>query len=435
MDIDAALKAGIAAHRDGRAEEAEKAYNGVLELHPDQPDALHFLGLLEYERDRPEAAIDLIRRSIDVFGGNPAPHNNLGNILRRVGRFEEALDAYAAAIGIDGGHVDSWNNVGVLLRRVRRGEEAINVLEKAVELAPDHAESWHNLGMTYLLTGRHEDAADALDTCIRLGAQKWSDPVWYARVLCRLGREERAAEVLEMRLAEKPHDEVARFQLSAVRGEAVDRASDGYVRDHFNDFAATFDDILHQLDYRAPALITDAVTALRGDGAPFKDVVDLGCGTGLCGPLIRENAVKLTGVDLSPGMLQKAATRNVYDYLVECELVSFLSEAPPACFDLAISTDVLCYFGPLEEMFSALRPTLKPGGCLIATVERADTPNPPGYELQQSGRYVHNPAYVCAAAETAGLIPGNLAHEVLRRELGQQVEGLLFTVTAPATSG
>lgn len=432
MDVQERLQAAVGAHQAGRLDEASAGYAAVLEAMPEQPDALHFSGLLAFQRGDAGEGIARIRRSLAAFPANAAAHNNLGNILRKEGRREEALESYSAALGIDKSHVDTWNNVGVLLRGVRRLDEAEEALQQAVKLNPGHAEAWHNLGLTRLLMGKLEDAAEALEHCLDLGVKSWSDPVWHARVLCALGRKERALRHLDDFLVSHPDHAVARHQRAALLGEEVDRASDGYVRDHFDSFAASFDDVLENLQYRAPEIVAGRVAELMAGRPKVGDCVDLGCGTGLCGPLIRQHVVTLVGVDLSPGMLRLAHERGGYDHLVEAELVTFLNEAPRDAFGLAVCVDTLCYFGKLEEMFAELRGALAPGGVMVATVERLADDEGPGYRIDESGRYAHRADYIAAAATGAGLELVDIRDEVLRRELGRDVAGHVFTVLRPA---
>ncbi len=303
--------------------------------------------------------------------------------------------------------------------------------------------------MTLLMAGDKEEAADAFETCLDLGARRWSNPVWHATILASLGRHGRATATLERHLAAHPGDPLTTHQLAALRGRPPERAPDDYVRRHFDGFADTFDEVLGWLDYRAPGLVAAAV-ARRAEGRRLADVVDLGCGTGLCGPLVRQHCGRLTGVDLSPGMLAVAGRRGVYDHLVEGELVAFLREVPPIRFDLALCLDTLCYFGALEPVMQALGPALKPGGAMIATVERlpeagqqdgpADGPvdgpgdgpgDGPAHRIGPSGRYAHRESYVRAAVEGAGLALVSAEPIVLRKELDREVAGLLFIVAQP----
>lgn len=437
MDVQAKLQEAIAAHQSGDLDAAAPIYKELLEHDPKQADALHFAGLLSHQQGDDAQGIDLIKRSLEVFPGNAGAHNNLGNIYKRAGMADEAIDSYSAALGISPNHADTWNNFGVLLRGVERMEEAETALRNAVTINKKHAEAWHNLGLLYLLTGHLEAAGDAFEACLDLGTKKWGDPVWHARVLCAIGRHDRALEQMEKHLERNPDDPVARHQIAAIKGEVVERASDGYVKKHFDSFAESFDEVLGRLGYCAPERVAAVVDRLMVGLEPIGDVVDLGCGTGLCGPLIRRHCKVLTGMDLSEGMLRKAANlkqedgSRVYDHLVEAELVTFLNEAPRDCFGMATCVDTLCYFGPLEEMMAELKPALRPGGIMVATVERCEDPDGPGYKIDQSGRYSHTKAYLEQTARKAGLNFVSSEDAILRKELGKDVHGYVFVVERP----
>lgn len=435
MDFGDRLQAAIAAQRTNDLETAESTYRDILAEEPGQPDALHFLGLLEYQRGEADKAIELIERSIAAHPANPAAHNNLGNILRVLERREEAARAYLAALDLDNDHADAWNNIGLLLRGADRFPKAIEAFREAVRAAPRHPEGWHNLGLTLMLSGESEQAADAFEVSMELGDRSRSQPVWLAQVLVALGRSESAITMFERHLERHPGDPVAEHQLAALRGEMPERAPDDYVRRHFDGFAEDFDEVLGWLEYRAPQLIAAAVKQRLGNGPPLPDVVDLGCGTGLCGPLIRQHCGKLTGIDLSVGMLRKAKATGAYDHLIAFELVAFLREVLPIRFDLAVCADTLCYFGALGPMMQALAPALKPGGAMIATVEMLD-PNEDresaGFRIDSSGRYAHSESHLRGSAEAAGLVLTWTEPAVLRKELSREVRGLVFEVELPA---
>src|SRR6185369_9393049 len=85
----------------------------------------------------------------------------------------------------------------------------------------------------------------------------------------------------------------------------------------FDKYADTFDQHLRgALRYTVPELLAEAIAAARDpDDESLMDVLDLGCGTGLIGPLLRPIAATLAGVDLSPLMIEKARERKCYDLL------------------------------------------------------------------------------------------------------------------------
>ena len=99
-----------------------------------------------------------------------------------------------------------------------------------------------------------------------------------------------------------------------------------YVQSLFDDYADTFDEhLVNALRYEAHRFLVDN---LRGVGLErFHAALDLGCGTGLCGPLVKRAVQRLDGVDLSPLMLDKARALGVYELLVQGDLVQHLRGA------------------------------------------------------------------------------------------------------------
>ena len=201
------------------------------------------------------------------------------------------------------------------------------------------------------------------------------------------------------------------------------RASDEYIRDVFNRFAATFDERLTGLKYSAPALVVESVGAELGEPQAQFAVLDAGCGTGLCGAGIRPFAKRLTGVDLSSKMLAKAQERNLYDELIESELTEYLLRSPQS-FDVIISADTLIYFGDLTSVLTAAAAALRPKGRFVFTLEKAESENAPdGFRLEHHGRYAHTSEYVRDVIKHAGLKLSSMRETVLRTEGRKPVDG------------
>src|SRR5262249_21348812 len=152
------------------------------------------------------------------------------------------------------------------------------------------------------------------------------------------------------------------------------------------------------------------------------DVLDAGCGTGLCGPLLAPYARRLVGVDLSAGMLTHAKEKKIYDALTRAELTDYLRNNHEA-FDLIVSADALVYFGDLEGVLTAASAAMRPNGLLVFTLEHAVRAEPNvDYRLEVHGRYSHAPAYVEQSLVAARLRP-EMAHAELRTEAGVPVAG------------
>jgi predicted TPR repeat methyltransferase len=247
------------------------------------------------------------------------------------------------------------------------------------------------------------------------------------RALLLQGEREQAAGLYREWLAEEPDNPVIQHQLAACLGEAApERASNAYVEQVFDSFARSFDVKLEKLHYHAPELVTEALRAAAGEPEAALDLCDAGCGTGLCGPLVRPWARHLVGCDLSVGMLKQARPRQVYDALHQAELVYYL-DTQPAAFDVIVSADTLCYFGELGAAMAAAHKALRSGGWLIYTVEALPEGRTEPHVLQPTGRYAHGRGHLEQVARQAGLVWHGAQAVELRMEAGKPVHGWLVT--------
>ena len=172
-----------------------------------------------------------------------------------------------------------------------------------------------------------------------------------------------------------------------------------------------------------------AVTEVYDAPAGDLDILDAGCGTGLCGPLLRPYARKLVGVDLSPKMLVRAQSTGCYDALEEAELTGFIGSRKDA-YDVIVSADTLCYFGDLREVMAAVAAAVRPNGFFIFTLERGeegDDTMPAGFRINPFGRYCHQESYVSRTVAETGMKLRSVTHGTLRQEKGSPVTGLVVT--------
>ena len=342
-----------------------------------------------------------------------------------MGQDDRARGCYDRALALDPLSVEALNNLAGIHRSEGRFEQAASLLRQVTDLQPTMPEAHHNLGTTLSQMGEPEGAMAAFKRSFDLGGD-WLDPVRVAKLLVAFGRSDDAEALLTEYLERHPEDEPARFQLAAVRGDAEPRASDAYVRTHFDGFADSFDSVLGRLGYRAPELVVEAVKSVHPNPGGSLAVADLGCGTGLCGPLLRPWARTLVGIDLSPRMIHHAKGRG-YDHLEVAELHEWLEGQAPDAFDLLICVDTLVYVGALGPAFAGCRHALREGGHLVTTLERSEGEP---VVLDGSGRYQHTPCHVEEAASEAGLSIISMERAVLRKESGRDVEGMVITVRA-----
>jgi predicted TPR repeat methyltransferase len=356
----------------------------------------------------------------------------------RRGRLAESAAAYDAVLALDPEHVEALEWRGEIAVQLDDYETAVESLAKARGLRGDDAfGEYTNLGLSYYELNRPHEAVETLWQAV---SRVPGDIVSHSNLgkalydLYAHGGEEEAVRIARAWLERFPEVPDARHIGPAIAGlEPPETANPAYVADIFNDYAPIFEEKLAELGYRAPALILQALEAELPPPGRALTVLDAGCGTGLCAPLLAPYAKRLEGADLSPGMLEKAKAKGLYDQLEQAELTAFL-EARSGRYDLIVAADVLCYFGALDAVLAGFRTALVPGGRLGFSLERIpDEEAAPaaGYRLDQSGRYKHVPDYVTRALDTAGLSLLEAQEADLRSEYGVPVGGLVIVAAVP----
>ena len=425
VTLDEAIHLAILLQRRDQLAEAQAVFDRVLAQAPDHPRALHYAGVLAHQQGRRAEAAALIARSLALVPDEADWHSNLGIVHQEEGRLDDAAACYRRAIAIDPRHANARSNLGVVLKA--RGEMAAAeaAYRAAIAIDPAHIDAQTNLGILLNALGRTSEAAACYCRVITLRPRHREARRLLALAHAMLGERDAAVAVLEEWIGEEPDDPVARHMLAACTGRAVpSRASDAFVEATFDSFAASFEAKLERLSYRAPALVAASIEAsgVQADGT--LDVLDAGCGTGLCGRRLAPYARQLTGIDLSAGMLAIAALKQVYDDLARAELTAYLF-SHPASFDLIVSADTLVYFGDLTAVIEAASRALRPGGHFVFTLEHA-TDAGAGVEsrLEVHGRYSHARPYVSRLLAAAGLAP-EIVDAELRMESGVPVAGLV----------
>ena len=417
---------------EDRLEAADELYRRIIAVAPDYPDAWHFRGMVAFQLGRLAEAETLIRRAVELAPSYSDAHNNLGNVLQHQKRAEEAVTCYERAIALQPDLADAHNNLGNALQQQKRHEEAVALYERAIALRPEMADAHLNLGKALEALDRMAEALTAYRQAVMLRPFHFDSYRRLGSALYGWGRIDEAADVYRKWLSLEPDNPLARHLLSACTGQEVPaRASDECVRNIFEGFADSFDQILENLQYRAPALVAEAAADVAGAPEGRLDILDAGCGTGLCGEHVKPFARRLVGVDLSLEMLKRAGVRKLYDDLILGELTAFVG-AVPAAWDLVVSADTLVYFGDLAPVMAAALRGLRPGGHLVFTLERAsEAEAPQGFRINPHGRYSHTEAYVRRVLSASRLEPRRLTHVHLRLELKKPVEGLLVVAARP----
>ena len=379
------LEQAIRFHRNNQLREAEAAYHEILRNQPEEPTALHMLGVLAYQAGNYEEAINLIDRARAHIPGDAGLLTNLGSALQASNRLDEAVAAFNAAIDIMPRFALAHNNLGNALRLQGKHEQSIAAFQQALSIN-DNADTQVNLAAAYQALGDMEKARHCYQRAVELD----------------------------------PGHKSAAHMLAAFNGQATEAAPNDHVARLFDEYAAKFDShLVDTLGYSMPGLLRNQIDLLMGQDARFHNAIDLGCGTGLTGVAFHPVCDRLTGIDLSPRMIDKARDRGVYDELHTGNIVTFLSRAQQH-YDLFICADVFPYIGDVQPLFSALSGRAEKGALFAFSTELHSGS---GYALRPTGRYAHAQEYLRGSADNHGFSVMTMRTENLRKQKENWIQG------------
>ncbi len=443
---------------DGQYKEAEKCYRRYLEDHADSHKALTNLGVALEAQDKLDDAIAQYTAAVELAPASAIPRYNLGHAFYRQERLDDAATQFSTVLEQHPDHGAARLNLGIIRWRQDNRDQAEAELRSACELGDVAARAHSKLGDLLFERNRYVEARDAYEAaatieeapthyfhaavCNNLLNNVEAAAAGFARALAldpaaRLVHEHRIRALIKLNNEEPilqafsdwadavPDDPICEHMRAAYfQDESRDRCSTGYVRDTFSAFAGDFDKTLAKLEYSAPQKVVDALRATLSNGAAFKYVLDAGCGTGLCGPIVRPAANQLIGVDLAPPMLEQARKLGVYDDLIEADLVEYLGDASTV-FDAIIASDTFNYFGQLDKLFNACNRSLASGGQLVFTLEQSSAEDF-NYRLMPHGRFEHSQKFVQQSLSECGFMANTFDSFVLRKENGENVNGWLI---------
>jgi predicted TPR repeat methyltransferase len=463
---DALRLLGMVARQDGKLDDALDLIRRSIDVDPKRAETWHNLGDVMRSLNRPEDAASAYTKAAEIRPDWAEAHGALGNVLREMGNLDRAAAEFKKVIQLKPDLAAGYLNLGKTRHQQSKRGEAMAAYATALGLKPDWAEAHEFLGNALWDEGRLDEAvasyAKAIELKPALVKPRWStgkilsrqgkiveairhfrdavgvDPqnanahFLLGRMLHKAGRTDEASQEYREAIRLRPDTPEWRFKLAALSGDgSVTTAPPSYVRDLFDEYAPTFDEhLVDKLKYRAPEEILSAVLAATDRRrTEFRDwdILDLGCGTGLCGKAFKSYARRLVGIDLSPVMIHAATRRGIYDELKIGDVLTALEDAES--HDLIVAGDVLIYIGDLTHLMPAVARALRPGGLFAFSIEGYEGD---GFFLHSEQRFAHSLKYMRDLASSAGLLELSAQKISLRRNAGVDVPGCIMVFARPS---
>lgn len=215
-DIVLDMETAVACHQKGDLINAAGLYQSVIDRFPDQPDALHFLGVIAGDMGEMEKAVKLIDRSLQLDPANAVYFNNYGNVLCQAGAALDATAAYRKAVQLAPGYGAAHNNLGIALSRCGEPEKAEKSFRRAIKLDPEYFDAHNNLGTCLYVQRRLDEAATAFRAAIDADPAQPSGYTNLANALATAGRTEEAEAQCRDALARDPDNAATHVVLGGL---------------------------------------------------------------------------------------------------------------------------------------------------------------------------------------------------------------------------
>jgi protein O-GlcNAc transferase len=181
MDIKKNTNAALEYLQAGDLDRAEHLFRDILKLHPENVTALHFIGVICYQRKEYDTSIEYIQKALRIAPDYSDAYNNLGIILQEIGRLDEAIASYLNAVKLNPHFFRAYYNLGTAFKEKGQIDQAIIHYQQAIQLYPDFAEAYNKLGNALQDMGRLEEADECYRHAMRLkpGCSPYFDNLLY----------------------------------------------------------------------------------------------------------------------------------------------------------------------------------------------------------------------------------------------------------------
>ena len=360
--VDAYYNLGLAYKKCGNIASAYTAFYALLTLFPEHVGALYQMGCYWMLKEQYNPASTYFEKALMLGIDSIESQINLGTCYLKLNRLDDATKQYLDVLKVMPNECQVLFNLAVIHTKQHAIQQAMICYFNILKINPAHYATHHNLGALYLTLKDYDRARHHFRIALQI---------------------------------ENDHPEVHHMLQMLSDHTQCQPVPDRYLKLLFNDYADHYDEHVNALSYQVPQLLYEMVKQ-SFSGTRFDRVLDLGCGTGLCGLLFRSIAQHLHGVDLSSAMLTIARERHLYDALFEGEILHFLTTTKEA-YDLIVAGDVLVYFHDLTAIFAALKQILKPNGLFVFNIEQGEGRD---CMMQSSGRYQHTFGLIETLCET-----------------------------------
>ncbi|MGP1369399.1 MAG: tetratricopeptide repeat protein [Treponema sp.] len=181
----------------GQDKKAVAYFKTIIELEPDNEDALNTMGGICRRIKEYDKSIEYLNHALAVGKGRAAIQYNLGFTYKSMGKDAEAIDCFQSVINDNPTDVLAYNHLGAIYARQKDYEKAVSIYRLGLQVDPNHPILQFNLAKAYEATGNDSEAISSYESALR-AKPGWKDAVKaYAKLLLKLNRTAEAASIVQ----------------------------------------------------------------------------------------------------------------------------------------------------------------------------------------------------------------------------------------------
>lgn len=400
----------------------------ALRLSPNNAESYNNLGSLYYTQGNISQAIQQFEKTIRLNPNSWEAHYNLGNCFIKTDKVLQAIEQYNSVLQLQSSHLNAKTNLAMAWVSLENYEAALSYLIEVVTKNPNHSELQGHLATAYLEVGQTSKAIEHYNIALNLDPNRAEWHHNLAVLYLRDKQQELAIKHFQASLNLEPNNPTAQHMLASLNNvPSADTPPPEYVASLFDQYASYYNHhVKNELKYVVPELLRQEISNFITPFTQPWQVLDLGCGTGLCGVYFRDLAKFSVGVDLSAQMLDQAKALGAYDALCCCNIVETIPGLGQERFDLILAADVLVYLGALEIVFENIASALKAEALFAFSIEEQEHSNQ--FVLQTTGRYAHSQAYIANLARQNNMHIETNQSITPRMQADEAISGRLYVL-------
>ncbi len=383
--------------------------------------ALYQLGSLHEQQQSYELAQSYLKQAIEQNTDYAQAHHAIARVYLASAQDELALEHFIQAQRINPHLPHLMANIAKYFHVKGQYANAIEYWSKVPTDEESPEEIQYNLGVSYHFMGQHKEAMTYFDSVLRLNPNHIDTHLNLAAIALQSTDRKKAIQHYQKVQSLEPDREDVNYLLAALLGKNYNtHPPQAYVKNLFDQYAHYYDKHLKSmLRYQVP----DEIQLMLSEHIQHKvdKTIDLGCGSGILGPIIRPITKNLSGIDLSGNMLEQANQKHVYDTLVHDCCIQYTRTLKG--INLFVAGDLLPYLSDPSELFESIANAAANNALFMFSFENGSEES---YTLTQHARYQHQPSWIVQRLETYGFEIIEQHSSTLRYNQNKPVEGTMI---------